>query len=50
MISADSLILLTDTDGLFDQNPKDNTSGQINLMSMYSEISKQRGIRYCYNI
>mgnify|MGYP005679777825 FL=1 len=29
MISADSLILLTDTDGLFDQNPKDNTSAKL---------------------
>ena len=29
MISADSLVLLTDTDGLFDQNPKDNTSAKL---------------------
>lgn len=29
MISADSLILLTDTDGLFDQNPKDNSLAKL---------------------
>jgi glutamate 5-kinase len=29
MISADSLILLTDTDGLFNQNPKDNSSAKL---------------------
>lgn len=29
MISADSLILLTDTDGLFDKNPKDNSSAKL---------------------
>ena len=42
MISADSLILLTDTDGIFDQNPKDNTSA--NLIATISEDKFDRRV------